>query len=163
MAQLNVDTWALTKMRLDFADELLLATLYANAGDASGRGIDLTITDRGEVAELTGMHVYFVWHHTTANVSGTNEFTIDDATNGKCHIYYPAGMMAEGKVTARIAIDVDGETITGSRNFTIQVAANPVSDEDALASDDFAIFAQALLDLDFMAITNTEIDAICNQ
>lgn len=160
MASLNVDTWALHKLRLDFADQRVVGNLYANAGDAYGRGIDLLITDHGETVDLTGMHVYLVWHHNTANVSGTNEFELDG--DGKCHIYYPAGMMAEGNVTARIAVNVDGETITGSKNFAIQVAANPISDGDAMASDDFAIFVNALQDLDFVAITNSEIDAICN-
>lgn len=147
MAQpLNRETWALQEMTLDYADQMVRRNLIANAADASGRGIDLTITDHGEAVSLEGMSVYLVWSH-SAGVCGETEFDVYDAACGKARLYYPQGMMAEGSVLARISIYVGESEITGSRNFSIEVEPCPVSDGQAMADDDFSVFVQATIDL----------------
>lgn len=146
MANLTVDSWALHRLTLDFADQFVPGTLIANAADSNGRGIDLYITDNGEPVSLTGMSVYLMWHHSGGN-QGQTQFTAVDAANGHFKVYYPAGMMYEGIVTARISIYIGTNTpITGSRDFRINVERNPIDVDQAMASDEYSALVQATID-----------------
>ena len=147
MSALTVDSWGLTPLRLDFANQAISGTFVANAADAYGRGIDLYVTDNGEPASMADMKVYLLWRHSNGN-QGQTEFTAVNAASGHYKVYYPAGMMREGIVVARVSIYI-GETtpITGSRDFRINVERNPINEEDAMASDDFSAFVQATIDL----------------
>ena len=147
MATLTIDSWALHRLTLDFADQFVPGTLIANAADANGRGIDLYITDNGEAVSMTNMKVYLLWRHSLGN-QGQTQFTAVNAGTGHYKVYYPAGMMVEGVVIARISIYIGSTTpITGSRDFRINVERNPINEGDAMASDDFSAFIQATIDL----------------
>ena len=147
MATLTVDNWALHRLTLDFADQFVPGTLIANAADAKGRGIDLYITDNGEAVAMANMKVYLLWRHSNGN-QGQTQFTVVNASQGHYKVYYPAGMMYEGIVTARISIYIGTTTpITGSRDFRINVERNPIDEGEAMASDDFSAFIQATIDL----------------
>lgn len=155
MANLTVDSWALHRLTLDFADQFVPGTLIANAADANGRGIDLYITDNGEAVTMTNMKVYLLWRHSNGN-QGQTQFTAVNAAQGHYKVYYPAGMMYEGIVTARISIYIGTTTpITGSRDFRINVEKNPIDVGEAMASDDFGAFVQATIDLNTLLETAT--------
>ena len=155
MANLTVDSWALHRLTLDFADQFVPGTLIANAADANGRGIDLYITDNGEAVTMTNMKVYLLWRHSNGN-QGQTQFTAVNAATGPYKVYYPAGMMYEGLVTARISIYIGTTTpITGSRDFRINVERNPIDEGEAMASDDFSAFTQATIDLNSLLATAT--------
>ena len=159
MSTLTVDNWAMSVLRLDFANQNIPGTLIANAADAHGRGIDLYITDHGEPVSLTGMKVYLLWRHSNGN-QGQTEFTAVNAATGHYKVYYPAGMMYGGIVVARISVYI-GETtpITGSRDFRINVERNPINEDDAMASDDFSCFVQATIDLNTLNASVTAAEA----
>lgn len=147
MATLSVDGWALHELTLDFADQYV-GDLIANAADAKGRGINLHVTQDGQPLSLSGMAVYLIWRHDQIGTQGQTQFTAVDASSGNFTVYYPAGMMFEGTVTARISIYVGNTTpITGSRDFRILVERNPIDASEAMASDDFDAFVQATIDL----------------
>ena len=148
MATLSVDNWALHELTLDFADQFVPDTLIANAADAKGRGINLFVTKDGQPLSMSNMKVYLLWRHDQKGTQGQTQFTAVNTTNGNYKVYYPAGMMYEGTVTARISIYVGNTTpITGSRDFRINVERNPINEGDAMASDDFSAFIQATIDL----------------
>lgn len=148
MTTLTVDNWALHELTLDFADQFVADTLIANAADARGRGINLFVTKDGQPLSMPNMKVYLLWRHDQKGTQGQTQFTTVNATNGNYKVYYPAGMMYEGTVTARISIYVGSTTpITGSRDFRINVERNPINEGDAMASDDFSAFIQATIDL----------------
>lgn len=159
MATLTVDSWALHDLTLDFADQFVPDTLIANAADANGRGINLFVTKDGQPLTMTNMKVYLAWRHDQKGTQGLTQFTTVNASGGNYKVYYPAGMMYEGTVTARISIYVGSTTpITGSRDFRINVERNPINEGDAMASDDFSVFAQATIDLNELndAVTKAE-------
>lgn len=161
-ATLTVDSWALHRLTLDFADQFVPGTLIANAADAKGRGIDLYITDNGEAVSMTNMKVYLLWRHSLGN-QGQTQFTAVNAGTGHYKVYYPAGMMVEGIVIARISIYIGSTTpITGSRDFRINVERNPINEGDAMASDDFSAFIQATIDLNELnaSITQAEVGRV---
>lgn len=148
MATLSVDNWALHELTLDFADQFVADTLIANAADAKGRGINLYVTKDGQPLSMSNMKVYLLWRHDQKGTQGQTQFTAVNSTNGNYKVYYPAGMMYEGTVTARISIYIGSTTpITGSRDFRINVERNPINTSDAMASDDFDAFIQATIDL----------------
>ena len=159
MATLTVDSWALHRLTLDFADQFVPGTLIANAADAKGRGIDLYITDNGEAVAMTNMKVYLLWRHSNGN-QGQTQFTAVNASQGHYKVYYHAGMMYEGIVTARISIYIGTTTpITGSRDFRINVERNPIDEGEAMASDDFSAFVQATIDLNELLETASSAEA----
>ena len=159
METLTVDSWALHRLTLDFADQFVPGTLIANAADAKGRGIDLYITDNGEAVAMANMKVYLLWRHSNGN-QGQTQFTAVNASQGHYKVYYPAGMMYEGIVTARISIYIGTTTpITGSRDFRINVERNPIDEGEAMASDDFSAFVQATIDLNELLETASSAEA----
>lgn len=148
MAKLNVDDWALTHVALDTADKPLQDVFIAQEGDAKGRGIDLTVSQDGVAADMAGMSVYLAWGH-ACGAQGLTEFEAIDASKGHFKVYYPTQMQRRGIVVARIMVYVgsSGTPITGSRDFKIHVAKNPINEDAALTSDDFSVFQQAVIDL----------------
>ena len=146
MSTLSVDNWALTPLRLDFANQSIPGTFVANAGDAEGRGLDLTVTLEGEPLSLADNTLYLDWSHECGN-QGMTPFTAVDASAGHFKVYYPAAMMVEGRVTARVSVYLGNSVITGSRNFVINVERCPVDSDQAMTDNDFSVFVQATIDL----------------
>lgn len=143
------DSWYLAPVELDCADGYV-ADLNAHEGDANGRGIDLRVTLHGETVSMAGMSVYLAWRHRRVkNCQGLTAFMATNAAEGRFKVLYPTSMQHAGDVTARVMIYLasNGTHITGSKNFTISVAGDPIDDDAALADNDFSVFQQAVADL----------------
>lgn len=132
---------------LDCADGHV-GDLYANEGDANGRGIDLSLIDGKAPANTTGMAVYLAWGHEKGG-EGLTPFSAVDAAHGRWRVLYPTAMQRSGTVLARIMVYLNGNraAISGSKNFRIFVDVDPVDGSAALSDNDFSVFQQAVVDL----------------
>lgn len=139
--------WYTKAVTLDCADGYV-PDLYANEGDANGRGIDLAIMDGGKPANTTGMAVYLAWGHEKGG-EGLTPFSPVDASKGRWRALYHTSMQRRGTVLARVLVYLNGNSaaITGSRNFRIFVDVDPVDVDVALSDNDFTVFQQAVVDL----------------
>ena len=144
MASLN-NSWYLTCIELDCANGFI-GDLYANEGDANGRGIELYVLDGGAPADMSGMSVYLAWGHEMGG-EGLTEFSPVDAARGRWRVLFPTSMQRRGTALARILVYLDGSAITGSKNFRIRIEADPVDGSTALSDNDFTVFQQAVVDL----------------
>lgn len=139
--------WYTQAVTLDRADGHV-GDLYANEGDANGRGIDLSLIDGKAPANTTGMAVYLAWGHEKGG-EGLTPFSAVDAAHGRWRVLYPTAMQRQGTVLARIMIYLNGNraAISGSKNFRIFVDVDPVDGNTALSDNDFSVFQQAVVDL----------------
>lgn len=139
--------WYTRAVTLDCADGHV-GDMYANEGDANGRGIDLSLFDGKEPANTTGMSVYLAWGH-EAGGEGLTPFSAVDAAHGRWRVLYPTAMQRSGTVLARIMVYLNGNraAISGSKNFRIFVDVDPVDGSAALSDNDFSVFQQAVIDL----------------
>lgn len=139
--------WYTRAVTLDCADGHV-GDLYANEGDANGRGIDLSLIDGKAQANTTGMAVYLAWGHEKGG-EGLTPFSAVDAAHGKWRVLYPTAMQRQGTVLARILLYLNGNraAISGSKNFRIFVDVDPVDGNAALSDNDFSVFQQAVVDL----------------
>lgn len=139
--------WYTQAVTLDCADGHV-GDLYANEGDANGRGIDLSLIDGKAPANTTGMAVYLAWGHEKGG-EGLTPFSAVDAAHGRWRVLYPTAMQRSGTVLARIMVYLNGNraAISGSKNFRIFVDVDPVDGSAALSDNDFRIFQQAVVDL----------------
>ena len=139
--------WYTSAVTLDCADGHV-GDLYANEGDANGRGIDLSLFDGKEPANTTGMAVYLAWGHEKGG-EGLTPFSAVDAAHGRWRVLYPTSMQRQGTVLARIMVYLNGnrDAISGSKNFRIFVDVDPVDGSAALSDNDFSVFQQAVIDL----------------
>ena len=94
--------WYTRAVTLDCADGHV-GDMYANEGDANGRGIDLSLFDGKEPANTTGMSVYLAWGH-EAGGEGLTPFSAVDAAHGRWRVLYPTAMQRSGTVLARIMV-----------------------------------------------------------
>lgn len=139
--------WYTQAVTLDRADGHV-GDLYANEGDANGRGIDLSLIDGKAPANTTGMAVYLAWGHEKGG-EGLTPFSAVDAAHGRWRVLYPTAMQRSGTVLARIMVYLNGNraAISGSKNFRIFVDVDPVDGSAALSDNDFRVFQQAVVDL----------------
>lgn len=139
--------WYMQAVTLDCADGHV-GDLYANEGDANGRGIDLSLIDGKAPANTTGMAVYLAWGHEKGG-EGLTPFSAVDAAHGRWRVLYPTAMQRSGTVLARIMVYLNGNraAISGSKNFRIFVDVDPVDGSAALSDNDFSVFQQAVVDL----------------
>ena len=139
--------WYTSAVTLDCADGHV-GDLYANEGDANGRGIDLSLFDGKEPANTTGMAVYLAWGHEKGG-EGLTPFSAVDAAHGRWRVLYPTAMQRQGTVLARIMVYLNGNraAISGSKNFRIFVDVDPVDGSAALSDNDFSVFQHAVVDL----------------
>lgn len=139
--------WYTQAVTLDCADGHV-GDLYANEGDANGRGIDLSLIDGKAPANTTGMAVYLAWGHEKGG-EGLTPFSAVDAAHGRWRVLYPTAMQRSGTVLARIMVYLNGNraAISGSKNFRIFVDVDPVDGSAALSDNDFSVFQQAVVDL----------------
>lgn len=139
--------WYTQAVTLDRADGHV-GDLYANEGDANGRGIDLSLIDGKAPANTTGMAVYLAWGHEKGG-EGLTPFSAVDAAKGRWRVLYPTAMQRQGAVIARIMVYLNGNraAISGSKNFRIFVDVDPVDGNTALSDNDFSVFQQAVADL----------------
>lgn len=139
--------WYTQAVTLDCADGHV-GDLYANEGDANGRGIDLSLIDGKAPANTTGMAVYLAWGHEKGG-EGLTPFSAVDAAHGRWRVLYPTAMQRSGTVLARIMVYLNGNraAISGSKNFRIFVDVDPVDGSAALSDNDFRVFQQAVVDL----------------
>ena len=109
--------WYTSAVTLDCADGHV-GDLYANEGDANGRGIDLSLFDGKEPANTTGMAVSLAWGHEKGG-EGLTPFSAVDAAHGRWRVLYPTAMQRQGTVLARIMVYLNGNraAISGSKNF----------------------------------------------
>lgn len=143
---LTVDNWGLTEITLDYANQYIPDVLIANANDMQGRGIDLYVTKDGQALNMSGMTVYLAWSHENGNQDLT-KFTATSSTSGHFRVKYPAGMMHAGSVVARIAINVNSSTITGSRDFHILVERDPIDTDKAMSDESWDLFKQSIAEM----------------
>ena len=139
--------WYTRPVTLDCADGHV-GDLYANEGDANGRGIDLSLVDGKTPANTTGMAVYLAWGHENGG-EGLTPFSAVDAAHGQWRVLYPTAMQRSGTVLARIMVYLNGNraAISGSKNFRIFVDVDPVDGNTAISDNDFSVFQQAVVDL----------------
>lgn len=91
--------------------------------------------------------VYLSWRHVNGKkVKGYNAFTQVSEEPNVWKIAFPASLLHEGEVLARVEL-VDGISIAASRTFEINVLTDPNQEQDFTDSDDYTLFQEAILTL----------------
>ena len=120
---MSLDRFRSVDIRIDKADHYFMSSQFAKGGDYNGRTLVVQITNGGLIESQAGITVNLGWRHESVKNSGLDPFEAVDAAQGIFEISYPREMLNPGRVTAVIQI-IDGETITETKNFVIQVEPN---------------------------------------
>ena len=132
-------------LRIDTINTRVYADLLAKEGDANGRGLLVTLTEKGLMKDTTGITLILKWEHTSVGNQGLDNFEAVDPSKGLYKITYPTEMLNRGKIRAFIQI-IDSGKLAGTRNIEITVDRG-VGDDTAIASSDsFTALTQALID-----------------
>jgi hypothetical protein len=125
------------KIKLDTANQQIMTdTLRAVEGDNHGRQLELTVTDAGALADLTGYVAILYWYRMFDDTKGMHSFNNSNAEQGVFSLDFPSGMLKAGKVKCTIALlNSEQETVINSRPFYVKVDES-VADDDALEDED---------------------------
>lgn len=123
--------------------------IVAGAGDAYGRTFRIIFTQEAAAQFTSETKVYLKWWHQDLNITGYNIFTQVSKKPPVWEIHWPKDMLHEGNVLCRFEI-VDSISIAPSVNFIVHVLADPNDGSTFVASDDYTLFQQAVINLTSM-------------
>lgn len=134
---MTLDNFRSIDLTLDFANQYLSAPeVTAVAGDASGRKLHLTITDKGVVQDLTSQNIVLYWKHNALGNSGMATFTATDPKNGVFDLFLPTELLHSGRVDANIqVVDSPSHSAVMSRALIIRVESSAYDDKAAMATN----------------------------
>lgn len=141
---MSLDRFRSVDIRIDKADHYFMSSQFAKGGDYNGRTLVVQITNGGLIESQAGITVNLGWRHESVKNSGLDPFEVVDAAQGIFEISYPKEMLNPGRVTAVIQI-IDGETITETKNFVIQVEKSPIDETSIVSSNSFTVLQEALV------------------
>ena len=153
---MSLDRFRSVDIRIDKADHYFMSSQFAKGGDYNGRTLVVQITNGGLIESQAGVTVNLGWRHASVGNSGLDPFEVVDAAQGIFEISYPREMLNPGRVTAVIQI-IDGETITETKNFVIQVEKSPIDETSIVSSNSFTVLQEALIKVNDW---NARIDAV---
>lgn len=153
---MSLDRFRSVDIRIDKADHYFMSSQFAKGGDYNGRTLVVQITNGGMIESQAGITVNLGWRHESVKNSGLDPFEVVDAAQGIFEIPYPREMLNPGRVTAVIQI-IDGETITETKNFVIQVEKSPIDETSIVSSNSFTVLQEALIKVNGW---NARIDAV---
>lgn len=153
---MSLDRFRSVDIRIDKADHYFMSSQFAKGGDYNGRTLVVQITNGGLIESQAGVTVNLGWRHESVKNSGLDPFEVVDAAQGIFEISYPREMLNPGRVTAVIQI-IDGETITETKNFVIQVEKSPIDETSIVSSNSFTVLQEALIKVNDW---NARIDAV---
>lgn len=153
---MSLDRFRSVDIRIDKADHYFMSSQFAKGGDYNGRTLVVQITNGGLIETQAGITVNLGWRHESVKNSGLDPFEVVDAAQGIFEISYPREMLNPGRVTAVIQI-IDGETITETKNFVIQVEKSPIDETSIVSSNSFTVLQEALIKVNSW---NARIDAV---
>lgn len=131
-------------------DQEIRSPVIAGAGDVNGHVLRVVFTQKAACQLPPGAKVYLNWAHQEERVKGYNVFTKVKDSPSIWEIHWPRAMLREGSVLCRIEI-VDDISISPSNNFTVHVLQNPNDGSSFVTSDDYAVFEQAVIDMNSLA------------
>lgn len=132
------------RITLDKADRPVYQKLVAKEGDIDGRELEVQLVNRDKLSNLKNVKLTLFWKNLAVGNQGDKEFEAVDREEGLFKVAYPKSMLNKGDVTAYVAIYQDGERVTNTLNFTIEVEGNGYDAQTAIASDDFQALNKAL-------------------
>lgn len=134
---MTLDNFRSIDLTLDFANQYLSTPeVTAIAGDASGRKLHLTITDKGVVQDLTSQNIVLYWKHYELGNSGMATFTATDPKNGVFDLFLPTELLHAGRVDANIqVVDSPSHSAVMSRALIIRVESSAYDDKAAMATN----------------------------
>lgn len=141
---MSLDRFRSVDIRIDKADHYFMSSQFAKGGDYNGRKLVVQITNGGLIETQVGITVNFGWRHESVNNTGLDPFDVVDASQGIFEINYPKEMLNPGRVTAVIQI-IDGEIITETKNFVVQVEKSPIDETSIVSSNSFTVLQEALI------------------
>ena len=141
-----LDNFRKVNITLNKANQRVLETQIAKAGDVNGRELVVQITNNGVIEDQTGTALKLNWQHENGNQDSTN-FKVVDIKTGRFSVYYPKEMLYKGKVDASIEIISNGQT-TNSMNFKIIVQADVFNGEAGTVNGVFISLADVNKKLD---------------
>lgn len=141
---MSLDRFRSVDIRIDKADHYFMSSQFAKGGDYNGRTLVVQITNGGLIETQAGITVNLGWRHESVNNSGLDPFEVVDAAQGIFEISYPREMLNPGRVTAVIQI-IDGEIITETKNFVVQVEKSPIDETTIVSSNSFTVLQEALI------------------
>jgi len=141
---MSLDRFRSVDIRIDKADHYFMSSQFAKGGDYNGRTLVEQITNRGLIESQAGVTVNLGWRHESVGNSGLDPFEVVDAAQGIFEISYPREMLNPGRVTAVIQI-IDGEIITETKNFVVQVEKSPIDETTIVSSNSFTVLQEALI------------------
>lgn len=124
--------------------------IVAGAGDANGRTLVVLFSQEAQDQLASDTKVYLKWRHLQQNVKGYNVFTPVDRGDcfhpAKWEITWPKSMLKEGDALCHIEL-VDSVSIACSQNFTVHILSDPDDGSTFVASDDYSVFQQAVIEM----------------
>ena len=141
-----LDNFRKVNITLNKANQRVLETQIAKAGDANGRELVVQITNNGVIEDQTGTTLKLNWQHENGK-QGSTAFSVVDIKTGIFSVYYPTEMLYKGKVNASIEITSNGQ-ITNSMNFKIIVQADVFDGEAGNVDGVFISLAEVNKKLD---------------
>lgn len=141
-----LDNFRKVNITLNKANQRVLETQIAKAGDVNGRELVVQITNNGKIEDQSGTNLKLNWQHENGN-QGSTSFDVIDIKTGKFSVYYPKEMLYKGKVNASIEITSNGR-ITNSMNFKIIVQADVFNGEAGTVNGVFISLADVNKKLD---------------
>ena len=135
-----LDNFRKVNITLNKANQRVLETQIAKAGDVNGRELVVQITNNGVIEDQTGTTLKLNWQHENGNQDSTS-FKVVDIKTGIFSVFYPKEMLYKGKVDASIEIISNGQT-TNSMNFKIIVQADVFDGEAGTVNGVFISLAE---------------------
>lgn len=133
------------RITLNHADRPIYKKLVAKEGDLAGRELEVQLVNGNVLENLNNVELVLYWKNLSMGNQGDKYFDVVDGSKGIYKISYPESMLNRGNVTCHIGIFQDGNRITNTLNFTVEVKGNGYGAQTAIASDDFQALNDALI------------------
>lgn len=140
---MTLDTFKNIDLTIEHANrDNFIPRQFSSEGDISGRTLTVQITENGVPAEITGAILRLVWTNKTTGLTGIDDFTEVDASNGIFTIDYPQ-FNTRGTVEMAIQIYFQGN-VTTVRKFEMTVQPINGNFRKIIESQEFSALTQAL-------------------
>lgn len=146
---MSIDNFKTTDITINNIQQDKIPKLEAVQGEKDGRSLTVRVQNGGIVEPQPSLNLNLGWKHRTAKdkenmlIEGLDAFKAIDREKGIFRIEFTSSMMQPGIIDASIQF-VNGNTITQSDSFIINVRKSPFSEEAVQSESSFTVLQEAL-------------------
>lgn len=130
--------------------------LVMKEGDVDSREIVATITDNGQLFDVTNHIAKFKWH------KPDHKYVFNDCIiqEGKVHIECDGQMLVVGGLAnvEVVLYDIDGQTVVSTMKFDVSIKESVISNKDIESTDEFGTLNDVILNNERLANSLKELE-----